>query len=588
MPVTLADEHTSARPPIDSLSASQVGLLLRTVSAHRDHLDAAHHDARNLLHGRLRPAYVLDFDLLYRYMFEHDSAPDWSQALTYLLQSFDTTYIVGPGTETEIQRLLGELPAPGDAPLGQGPTADLAEAGLARLHNLLSQDNVLAGDDIPSGSNDAAYQQVKLSLDSARRRAPLANHADALNWAYVVHLRRNVYECDLGYFPYLLTSTTLLLDDHALDPDHAAVIARSTQAAIYCKVLLDVYPDPVAAMRHTVELAFESAKIERSLRLSPAYVDPTRFNEEEIDWEQVLSRHDVTPDFEATIATLASYFNDEVLYEAQRIYDNTYFAATSQAQFGGIYPFVGQTPRRLFDLISAISGALATDDRRRARGLESVWESVLELKFSEVLECVTVALVDRSSRVGRPPYLVIEVHPPAPGRVLPLFIMRWPSSRDAAGLVGAFTDSFVGQSVTDLSMTMGTSQRVYEFDARLPITLDEMSEALLGEVRKSADPGAAPTELMWFRADSPMFDLYADIQAPVPQDALVGVFGEELTALPIAKLYSETSSRYLFSAWLRAALTEIGRRLPGILAAWTEQSHPAHEGTQGADQPATS
>ncbi len=525
---------------------------------------------------------MLDFDLLYRYMFEHDSSPDWSHALTYLFRSQDTTYLVGPGTEIEIHRLLGQVPAPPECQPNPFPIPDASALALTRLRSLLDQQNVLAGQEVPAGSDAPAFEQVKQSLDSSRPRALLANHADALNWAYVVHLRRNIYELGLEYFPYLLTSTTLLLDPQALDPDHTVAISRSTQAAIYCKVLLDVYPDPSDAMRHTIEMAFESAKVRRTLSLSPAWVDPTRLNDAETDWEQVLLRHDVTPDFEAEISALASYFDDPVLYETQRIYDNTYFAATSHAQLGGSYPFVGETPRRLFDLISAISAALATSDERRISGVPNLWETVLSIQFTHPPECVIVEIVDRSQRGNRPPYLIIEVHRPAPSRDVPLFVMRWPSSRDAASLVTAFTTIFQANGVTDLSLTMGTTRDVYEFDAKLPITLDEMSDALSVAALEEEGPTARPSEMVWFRADAPTFDLYADVQAPVPQDALVGVFGEQLTALPIADLYSATSSRYIFPAWLRAALVEIGRLLPPILVERSESSGAGFWG-EGAD-----
>lgn len=327
-------------------------------------------------------------------------------------------------------------------------------------------------------------------------------------------------------------------------------------------MLTQTCPNPTEALRHTVEMAFQSAQIERSLRLSPAYLDPASFREEN-DWEKVVSEHRVSDRLRAELKTLAAYVHDAVLYEAQRIYDNVYFAATNQAQLGGTYPFVGETPRRLFDLISAITAALGADAEDGSEGLASLWSTVLALKFTRPPGCTIVELVDRAGTTARPPYLAVEVHPPARESELPLCIMRWPSSRDAMSLVNTFTNLFAAHEQHQITLTMGTHKDVYEFDAELPITLDEMCEALATAARDALGrraPDPAP-ELMWFRGDSPPFDVYADIQAPLPQDAIIGVFGEALTELRITDLYADTSSRYIFPGWLRAALSDIGRRL---------------------------
>lgn len=570
-------------PEVDSLSARQVDLLLRTVRWHQDHLDGAHHDARHMLNDGRRPAYVLDFDLLYHYIF--DASPDWSHALEYLFGCPQIIYLIGPGTRIEVDRFLAQVrPARDD---GESAAANSATLALSRLSILLDRPNVRSGDQIPVGVDDAAYQLVKQSLDFSRHRSTeVPNQADALNWAYVVHLRRNAQEFNLDYFPYLLTGTTLLLDEQALDPHRSVPISRGAQTAIYSEVLTQSCPDPTQALRHTVEIAFQSAQIERSLRLTPAYLDPSSF-EAEYDWEKLVSENRVSARLRAELETLAEYVHDSVLYEAQRIYDNMYFAATTQAQLGGTYPFVGETPRRLFDLISAVSAALEAADGDRGDGLTSLWSTVLELEFIRPPGYTIVELVDRAGgSAARPPYLAVEVHPPVAESGPPLFIMRWPSSRDAASIVDALTRTFASHGQRALTLTMGTPEDVYEFDAVLPITLDDMREALAtaardGLGRRAADP--AP-ELMWFRGDSPSFDLYADIQAPLPQDAIIGVFGEALTKLRITSLYAETSSRYIFPAWLRAALVEAGR----LLAAEPILVHPRPQTAESQVPPVAS
>ena len=420
----------ATRPPVDSLSARDIDLLLRTVRAHQSHLDGAHHDARHILMDDRRPAYVIDFDLLYRFIF--DTSPDWTRALEYLFLSVETTYLIGPGTSIEIDRLLRR------APTAKEETSwRRNESALRRLDELLRRPNVVMGVDVASGVDETAYQLVKESLDISRRRTTeVPNQADALNWAYVVHLRRHLGNAGIDFFPYLMTGTRLLLDEQALDPNHSVPISRSVQSAIYSNVLLRIYSEPRPALRHTVEMAFHAAQIERDLRLSDAYVHPDRFQDDP-DWELVVSEGRMGAPLKTQILGLAKYVIDPVLYEAQRIYDNVYVAATNQAQLGGAYPFVGETPRRLFDLIGAISATLSASIADEHGGLQALWGIVLALKFTRQPECTTVELLDRAGSVG-PAYLAVEVHPPAPGRERPLFILRWPSCRDAASLIGAF------------------------------------------------------------------------------------------------------------------------------------------------------
>jgi hypothetical protein len=508
-----------------------------------------------MVQSHLRPAYLLDFELLYRYMFETDTHPVWSNALAYLLRCDETSYLIGPGTRLEIDRFLERLHKPRGHARDRLPGPP--ELALTRLERILALPNVVS--EIIPGLDDTTYRLVKQSLDVSRRRSSqVPNQADALNWAYVVYLRRDDVEANLHYFPYLLTGTRLLLDEQALDPESGIPISRTPQAAIYSEILRQAHPEPVDAMRHTVEMAWDSSQIERDLRLTPAYTDPARFRHE-ADWEQVVREQRISAGLRTQLETLAKYVADPVMYEAQRVFDNAYVAATNHAQLDGSYAArVRETPRRLFDLITAIAG-----DDSDGGGLASLWHTVLVLEVTRAPEFTMIELFDRTGRSVPAPYLAVEVHPPAIGRTLPLFVMRWPSSRDAAGLVTAFTNVLAENHVEDISLTLGTSTHVFEFDVALPITFDEMREALADAAGPDSDEAGVVSrrELDWFRADSPGFDLYADVQAPVPQDALVGVFGERLTELSITTLYADTSSRYIFSAWLREALLEIGRQV---------------------------
>lgn len=538
---------------VDSLSARQVRLLLRTIADHKQHLDLAHDDAMRVARTGLRPAYLLDFDLLYMYMFEYDEHVNWAQEFQFLISSPDTQYIIGPGTQTELVRLRQR-----DRP-GRVSASDIARR-LPELARLLRAPNVVAYEDLLGSMevDEDAYDVALATLDRWRRaRKEEANQADALNWAAIVHLRRNLPRLAGIGFPYLLTGTEPLLREEVWDAALGAPISRGPAAAIYSQVLFDVFPDPTVAMRHTVDAAFRTAMVERDLRISPAYIDPDR-HQDELDLESALEQGRIGDSLRAQLMSLREFVNDRVIYMAQRVYDNADLMAenVAQQQDPSRTGRPHESPRRLFDLIAGLDAAMAAEEETGAgdRGLASLWSTVLKLQVNEHDDYIVYELQDRGGRAGKPAYFSLEVH--ALTDAERLFVMRWPGELDAANVLKAVASSFERHDERNVELVIGTSADVLTFDAEIPVFLDEIVEAVADahiESATSSDKG----EFRWARFNGQAFDLYADVATEMPHDPVVGVFAPSVHAAHVTDLYQKSSARYLFAAWLRAALSHI-------------------------------
>lgn len=540
MPTSTSDSN------VNSLSARQVDLLLRTVRAHHAHLSTAHEDARR----DRPPGYLIDFDLLYRYMFDYDSYPDWSQELEYLLARSDTTYLVGPGTRIEIDKLMRRLRH--DSPDMRRPADPaVAEEGLARLDALMGLPNLESNS--PPDIDRPSFDLVKAALDRSRPRGTRgANRADALNWAAVMYLRQHADELGLAYFPYLLTGTIPLLNEAALDPRTSVAVSRNPADAIYSHVVRQVFPDASSALKHTIHMAFVLARAEHTLCTSEAYLTPKAFQREP-DWERTISEDRVGEDLRAQLGQLAGFVHDPVVYEAQRVYDNAHLAATSLAQQRRpIARDTSEKPRKLFDLIAAITAALAASDHVTG-GLKSLWDAVLQVRETKHAEFHTYELIDRDSTLPDSPYMTVEIHNKSDDHHL--MVMRWPTSLDPTRVVEIFSQSFARHALDHVDLIIGTPEREFYFDAAMPLTLAELTAGM--EEVNADDASHCSPEIAWIRLNSPAFDLYADVTPRPPRDARIGVFATEVDPLHVTDLYGGTSARYLFSTWITEALTHI-------------------------------
>lgn len=565
---------------VASLSAGQVESLLRTLEIHRDLLQVGHEDARRLARQGLRPAYLLDFELIFRFVFKPEDRPEWTSEFQYLLERENTRFLIGPGTRLEIEQFMysagyvidadgspQEL-APG---IGSqevyGLDAETIEVGVYRLCRLLNEPNVSSYDDlVDQGDFDAeskqAYDTAKAALDMRRRGriGANANRSDALNWAAVLYLRRHFEELQTGFHPYLLTATKPLLDERTWSAEISYPVSRRPSGAIYTETLLDLFESPIEAANHTLEMAFNAAALDRDLRLTPAYMYPDDYREEPL-WEKVVENNLATDELKRQLDALAEFVSDPVIAETQRIYDNARLAASSAvAQRGAVLRAIDESPRKLFDLIVELSAALGAG---RGTAVADLWQTVLELTAAELPRRLSYQLSERGSGSRRTRYLVADYYSPstsdldAEGSTSGHYVLRWASSLDADAVFASFSRAFQRHGIDQVDLAVGTDCEIQEFGARIPVSLDD----LIAVLRRPESDSAVllePLPIRWIRMSAEPFDLYADIPSDdFAREPIVGVFVDNINPSHLEDLYLRTCARYVLPVWLRAALDAI-------------------------------
>jgi len=565
---------------VASLSAGQVVSLLRTLEIHRDLLQVGHEDARRLAHQGLRPSYLLDFELIFRYVFKPEDRPEWTSELQYLLGCENTRFLIGPGTRLEIEQFMysagyfidadgkpQELtPGVGSQEV-YGLDAEAVEIGVYRLCRLLNETNVISYDDVVGHrefdpESKQAYHTAKAALDMRRRGrvGANANRSDALNWAAVLHLRRHFEELHTGFHPYLLTATRPLLDERTWSAEISYPVSRRPSDAIYTEVLLDLFESPMEAANHTLEMAFNAASLDRDLRLTPAYMYPDEYRDEP-RWEQVVENNLATAELKRQLDALAEFVSDPVITETQRIYDNARLAAASAgAQRGVALKAIDESPRKLFDLIVELSAALNAGG---GGALGDLWQTVLELTENEMPQRINYQLSERGTASRPTRYLVADYYQPSspsPESDEPSaghFVLRWASSLDADAVFASFSRAYERHGINQVDLAVGTDDDIEEFGARIPISLEEVVAALRRPDSDATSPGASPS-IRWIRMGAEPFDLYADIPSDdVSREPVVGVFADAINPAHLEDLYVRTCARYVLPIWLRSAFMSI-------------------------------
>jgi hypothetical protein len=552
-----------------SLSAGQVGSLLSAIDLHRSMLQVGHDDARRVALEGLRPAYLLDFELITRYALRAHDRPDWVSELQYLLCREQTTLLIGPGTELEIDKFIYSIGFLKDAdgnlidrfPEGRrtrrvfGLEPEILAAGLDRLSRLLKLPNVRRYDDLldePDVDQDV-LDTVKAALDIRRKDKEDANWADALNCAAVVYLRNHASEVDQEFHPYLLTATKPLLDEAAWS--ESPPVSRRPSDAVYTEVLLDTFTDPSKAAAHTVEMAFKASSLERELRMMPAYLSPAEF-EQDPELERAVENDCVGNDLRRQLADLASFVRDPVITEAQRIYDNARLATVSAIQQLGAESRPTKSPRKLFDLIVEISAALSAE--RGKTGLGELWQTVLQFDEEPGIEAggKSFRLKERGTADSSRDYFAADwyIATEANEREQNELVLRWPTSLDAEAVTETFSRAFLRHDNSKVDLVVGTDRRIEHFTAELPINLQEVLTAVRDD-ESGGFTSKGVSQLRWIRMGGDDFDLYADLSAAdVSRQPVVGVFVHDANPAHLEDLYLRTSARYLLPAWLRKAL----------------------------------
>jgi hypothetical protein len=569
--------------------------MLRTIRDHNDLLDSAYHDAHRLHLSAQRPGYVVDFELLFRYILPEPDHPEWEQELAYLFNHSETTFVVGPGTSAEIERFLTSrglsLDSGGnirveDARKAAHSDDDFHRTQLAvfRLSELLKLPNLrMYASLVVDGEVDQpAFAVLLAALDKRRRRASkAANVADALNWAAVVRLRREIGPLGLAFYPYLLTATRPLLDARQWTDDDAPISRDPTQA-IYTEILFEQFDDPRAAMNHTVQMSYKASELERALKVSPGQLDPETHSGEP-QWEDVLAGGRVTEEFRTQLRALAEFVGDSVIRETQRIYDIAHLVATRYVQQQGETPDADdEAPGRLFDLILSINAALSAKAPGSA-GLAALWSTILEVRPVAEAPVATEQLVERG---GSYEYLTVERHHATDRDNADLLVFSWPSLLDASKVLETFSRAYLRHGVSTVTIVVGIPRRILRFEADLPVELAELMTAIRaahaedvdatdGGILARAWPGRAAqtraaalletvthsgpvmAELSWLRMSAAPFDLFADVVTRQPRDPLVGLFVRDPDVEHVVDLYTQTAGRYLFRSWLEAAVRAI-------------------------------
>jgi hypothetical protein len=590
---------------VDSLSAAQVNLLVELLKQHRRLLESAHEDARRRARSGQRPAYLIDFDLLFSYMFEGEERPEVHQELDYLFTRTDTVFVIGPGTAAEIDRFLRAvgLAAGYDvASLGDlealhlsarrelhayGVAGDTIQHGIFRLFDLLQSLEIVKYDDLvnPVRVDEEAYEIRKAALDKRRPKVkPEVNQADALNWAGVYYLRRVAPQVGFEFHPYLLTATRPLLDEQNWDVKDSGPVSRSPRDAIYTEVLFEIFPDPTFALDHTIKVMFEAAVLQRDLQHSPAYAYPDAYAEE-ADWEEAVETKRVSEALRNQLEQLAEFVSDPVIYETQRIYENAQRAAESFVQQrGDVARSMEASPRKLFDLIIGIDRAIKGSGQGPA-GLANLWSTVLTVRREFTAEGLAFRVCDSGSADGAPEYFSVILYRPHGGHPVGFLVLRWHHAEKPNVVIDGFCRVFAENGISIVDTYVGTTDGIRRFEADIPVSLDELLGAIRptttelvaelqeavedeyhGERRQSIaveeefpylSETTSPPEIAWIRMDADPFDLYADLLQQASRDARIGVFTSDVDLEGFASLYRFTSARYLFPAWLTAALRSV-------------------------------
>ncbi len=561
-----------AADSVQSLSAKQVLLLLRTLQRHRDLLQSSHEDARRRAQGGRRPAYVVDFDLIWKFIHPSEASGDMAVELAYLFSHLDTKFVIGPGTRLEIDRYLASIGfhQESDGEVRQvkprwlrslGDTGDRqVHLTLQRLETLVESPNFVPYHEFvgTASVDETAYRLALATLTSSRAQASeAANSADALNWAAVVAARHDKDAASDRVYPYLLTGTRPLLDERLWTPDINSPVSRDPSEALYTEVLFDIYDDPADAADRTVEMAMEAARLEFELRNMPAYRNPESFADE-ADWERVVNEHRVAPTLREQLESLTRFVGDPVVAETQRVYDNaTLTAASSLQQHGELEVFgPGQTPQQLFDLIRGINAALNAA-RPGGQTLADLWGSFLAVEVKRHGAASTYALVSKHAQGESREYVVIDVQHVCEGhREDQLCVARWASSLDGDVIADVFSDVLKREGVDVADLLVGTPVGVREYEADVPF---ELSEILAARRKADTETGPSGESVMWIRANSPSLDLYADLTARPPRTPVVGVFSASFSCDLVSELFAHTSTRYLFASWLREGLRSVSR-----------------------------
>lgn len=572
---------TMVRPkehPVESLPSDQVSLLLRTLALHRSLLDAAHQDAKRFANGA-RPCYVLDYELIHRFIYDQRENPEAVVEFWHLLQQEDIKFIIGHGTIIEIlyrveratgihlpllegvntyEDFLARWPILSDG-LDKSLRRLIQRApqhgrAMYRLAQVLKRRNLLhiwhLEHRLGTGLLDKdAYAAVLGALDSVRPGKHYSNAADAMNFANVVGLRDAWVGTGESLFPFLLTDTRPLLDESqwAADPyadklGYEGTVSRTPLMAIYSHLFLPTHPSlAVDVANKTADLKLDAAVLERDLQHSPGYQDDLVYDE---NWDAIVSHKGVSEPLAQQLRRLSNFVRDPAISQSQRIYDNSKLtAANSAGQYGGATPL--DSPRQVFDIVLNVSQVLS-EQGNPTPDLGALWSSVIDRQVERASNWTTLRYFRADDADAGIPYLEAERHSG-------YTVFRWPSRGSGAELISAFSQSYERHGLSAVELYVGAEYEVVKFQAELPLTFDEIVDGL----RQAESDDEEFGEILWVRTNAEPYDLYGDIIPANPGvDPIVGVTATDYDIAHLREFYWATSSRFIFGAWLGAIILD--------------------------------
>ncbi|MGH8544842.1 MAG: hypothetical protein ACREX3_14690 [Gammaproteobacteria bacterium] len=518
----------------------------------------------------LRPAYLVDFQLVYRFIYLSEDNPEWLAELEYLFEQKDLLFIIGPGTLIEVtnhltmiqhsvrdtvgigdkvpslsslRTLLRTVSAAIEDVIEQHPSELFA---IERLHGFLRRDNVVHYADLPAHNLEPDAEAYRIASAAMKKYRPdprkmAPNLADALNFAATVTLRRAAGERDFDMFPYLLTATTSLLNERKWSHDPGekwgvqSPISRPPRSALISHAVMTSFSSLDDGVRHCEDMRLEASVVRRRLKALTAYGDQsTGFSDDE--WEEAIDDSRLDEQSEEAISLVAGFFKDPVIGAAQRIVDDIDLVVANFRRQQEEFLSAISTSRRLVSLVLRVARTLDDTRRRAGASVSQMWRLAIRAEQVEAVSFHGIEFFDRESDES----LLMAHCASSDGRSL---TYSWPTFIDLGFALQILNDAAQHHAMDKGAMYFGTPSGAWEAPVAFPISYDEVLEEV-------GDDGP----IQWIRVDTDSFTAYSDIVRQIGDHATLSLRISAIDVDYIAELYAATSGQFVFPSWARRIL----------------------------------
>lgn len=566
------------RPPADSpkpttdhgLSTREVVQLLGRIEEHDTYLEAASADAERAWRLNLAPAYLVDFQLIHRYIYLNENHPDWLAELTFLFEQPGIQFIIGPGTLIELANHLTLVQESLENSVGIDHTVPSLNAlrtflalidkmikeiitahpnelyAIHRLDELLRRSSFVHYSELEGPLLDPdpeAYRVASAAMKRYRpdRRKAAPNLADALNFAATVTLRRATITGAFPVFPYLLTATPSLLNEGQWSYDPGASwgfsspISRSPRSAVASHVVMTSFDDLDRGVQHCEDMRVEASQVRRQVKRLRRSSRPYAGLHGQ-DWESLIDHSLLDNESQATIKRVAAFFDDDVIYRVQHVVENLeMLIATFQADQNQFLESVAAS-RRLVSLVIRVARTLDDSRRKAAASVGEMWRLAVLARTTEGKSYQGLEFLDRDTGQR-----LLIAHAERAGSVAVTY--SWPTFLDL-GLALAFFN-FVSQAhnVSAGTIVYGTPNGVWEAPVVFPVTLEELEKSV-----------GSDGPVHWVRVDTAAFTLYSELVRKIGDEATLSFRSSKADVTQLASMYEATARNYVFPSWSRRIL----------------------------------